>query len=331
MSRDTALPIDERRPQRSPVTSYADNPNSDPSAVSWGAIIAGAAAAAALSLILLVLGTGLGLSVVSPWATNHGAEAKTLGVSTILWITLTQLLASAMGGYLAGRLRTRWIAIHTDEVYFRDTAHGFLAWGVATLATATLLVSVIGSIVSGGVQAGAAIAGGAASMAISATHGAATPNQSKPDRDPGFVNYFIDTLFRRDVNEAGVPARLSERSNPGSGMARSEQGAAMSAEIARIFLNSMRTDVLPVDDVRYVGQIVAQRTGLTQHEAEKRVTDTFARIKAKLKETETAAREVADKARKASAYAALWMVISLLAGAFTASWAAVYGGRKRDL
>ena len=61
-------------------------------------------------------------------------------------LTFTQLAASGMGGYLAGRLRTKWAGIHTDEVYFRDTAHGFLAWAVATLLTATLLTSAVGSI-----------------------------------------------------------------------------------------------------------------------------------------------------------------------------------------
>jgi hypothetical protein len=89
--------------------------------VSWGAIAAGAAAAATLSLIMLILGVGLGLSTVSPWA-HDGQSATTFGVSTILWVTLTQLVSSAMGGYLAGRLRTKWSGIHTDEVYFRDTA-----------------------------------------------------------------------------------------------------------------------------------------------------------------------------------------------------------------
>ena len=128
------------------------------SGVSWGAIFAGAAAAAALSLILLMLGIGLGLSSVSPWR-QDGLSAAAFGVSTIAWITLTQLVASGMGGYLAGRLRTKWAAIHTDEVYFRDTAHGFLAWAIASLATAALLTSVIGSIVSGGVQAGASVRG----------------------------------------------------------------------------------------------------------------------------------------------------------------------------
>ena len=110
------------------------------SGVSWSAILAGAAAAAALSLILLVLGTGLGLSSMSPWS-NQGASASAVGVSTILWLTFTQLAASGMGGYLAGRLRTKWASVHTDEVYFRDTAHGFLAWAVATIVTAAALSS----------------------------------------------------------------------------------------------------------------------------------------------------------------------------------------------
>src|ERR1700743_1127657 len=115
------------------------------SAVSWAAILAGAAGAAALSLILLILGVGLGLSSVSPFA-GSGASATTFGVSTIVWITLTQLAASGLGGYLAGRLRTRWASTHVGEVYFRDTAHGLLAWAIATLGTAAMLTSAIGGI-----------------------------------------------------------------------------------------------------------------------------------------------------------------------------------------
>jgi hypothetical protein len=137
---------DELGSKRSLPGIYPESMQIQASAVSWGAIGAGATATAALALILLMLGTGLGLSSVSPWAYN-GVSATTFGVSTILWLTFTQLVASGMGGYLAGRLRTKWVAVHTDEVYFRDTAHGFLAWAVASLMTAALLTSVIGSIV----------------------------------------------------------------------------------------------------------------------------------------------------------------------------------------
>jgi len=293
--------------------------------------VAGATAAAALSLILLMLGTGLGLSSVSPWAHN-GISATALGVSTILWVTGTQLVASGMGGYLAGRLRTKWVAVHTDEVYFRDTAHGFLAWAVASLATATLLTSVIGSIISGGIQAGASVAGGVATAATAVTAGAtsaAGAEMAKSGSDGGSMGYFVDSLFRKDMSTAAV-ASASTGSGDRSGGAAEQTSVVSSSEVARIFMNTLRTGVLPPEDVRYVGQVVSQRTGLTQQNAEKRVSDTYARLQTKLHDAEIVAKDAADKGRKASAYVTLWLFISLLIGAFVASLAATYGGRRRD-
>ena len=313
-------------------------PQAANSAVAWGAILAGAAAAAALSLILLILGTGLGLSAMSPWA-QAGATAATLGVSTIAWITLTQLLASGMGGYLAGRLRTKWVAVHTDEVFFRDTAHGFLAWAVASLTTAALLTSTIGSIVSSGVQAGASVIGGAATAAMSTgAAGAATAGSEalRSDGAAGPMNYFVDALFRKDAAagagsgsvsgnaSAGAPANVPSGNTDAS-------PAASASEVTRFLMNSVRTGALPAEDVRYVGQVVAQRTGLSQTDAQKRVTDTYTRMQTKLRDAEVAAKQAADTARKASAYAALWLFVSLLIGAFVASLAATFGGRQRDL
>lgn len=281
------------------------------SAVSWGAILAGAAAAAALSLILLMLGVGLGLSSVSPWA-RDGVSATTFGVSTILWLTLTQLVASAMGGYLAGRLRTKWVSVHTDEVYFRDTAHGFLAWAISSLATAALLTTAIGSILGSGVQAGVTVSAGVATASTVA--GAGAP---EADRGNWPMGYFVDALFRKD----GAGAAASPEAATGPAV----------AEVGRIFMSTIGSGNLSAEDTRYVGQLVAQRTGLSQEEAEKRVTQTYTRLQTKLTETQTAAKETADKARKASAYAALWLFISLLIGAFVASFSATYGGRQRDI
>ena len=315
-------------------------PQAANSAVAWGAILAGAAAAAALSLILLILGTGLGLSAMSPWA-QAGATAATLGVSTIAWITLTQLLASGMGGYLAGRLRTKWVAVHTDEVFFRDTAHGFLAWAVASLTTAALLTSTIGSIVSSGVQAGASVVGGAATAAMSAgAAGAATAGSEalRSDGAAGPMNYFVDALFRKDAAAGAASGSVSASATASASApanvpsANTDASPAASAsEVTRILMNSVRTGALPAEDVRYVGQVVAQRTGLSQTDAEKRVTDTYTRMQTKLRDAEVAAKQAADTARKASAYAALWLFVSLLIGAFVASLAATFGGRQRDL
>jgi hypothetical protein len=305
-----------------------NNTQSDTSAVSWAAIFAGAAAAAALSLILLILGTGLGLSSVSPWA-HSGISATTFGVSTILWVTATQLAASGMGGYLAGRLRTKWVAVHTDEVYFRDTAHGFLAWAVASLVTAALLTSVIGSIINSGIQAGASVAGGVATTATAATAGgavAAGSEMTKSGNEGGPMGYFVDSLFRKDMSTT-APTGNGARSQS----VMEQTSVAPSSEVARIFLNALQTGDLAAEDVKYVGQIISQHTGLAQRDAEKRVSDTYARLQATLHNAEVATKNAADKARKASAYAALWIFVSLLGGAFVASLAATYGGRRRDI
>lgn len=293
------------------------------SAVSWGAILAGAAAAAALSLILLILGTGLGLSSVSPW-NNEGISAATFGVTTILWLTFTQVAASVLGGYLAGRLRTKWASVQSDEVYFRDTAHGFLAWAIASLATAALLTSVIGAILGNGIKAGAAIAGGAASTAAAAAGAmASAADGKKADGEGGPMGYFVDSLFRKDLSTP--PAAGTNANNAAS------DAATTAPEVTRIFMNTIRLGVLPAEDVKYVGHLVAQRTGLSQPDAEKRVADTYNRLQGKVREVEAAAREAAEKARKASTYAALWLFVSLLVGAFSASFAATFGGRQRDL
>jgi hypothetical protein len=324
------------------------------SGVSWGAILAGATGAASLSLILLLLGSGLGFSAVSPWA-GQGASAATFGIATILWVTFTQIAASGMGGYLAGRLRTKWAGVHVDEVYFRDTAHGFLAWGVATLVTAAVLTSVIASIVGAGAQAGAAVAGGTATAAAATTAAAAgaagrsnSPMGASSDSGASGspMNYFIDSLFRPDAgatpaapaapaatpDAAATPGSTSAPApSPSAPGAPARNGPATAAEVSRIFVNSIGTGALPPDDAKYVAQLVSQRTGLSQQDAEKRVNDTYAKAQATLKEAQAKAQAAADTARKTSAYGSLWLFVSLLIGAFVASFAATYGGRRRDL
>src|SRR3981189_3715567 len=93
------------------------------SAVSWPAIVAGAFVAASVSLVLFALGSGLGFASISPWP-GHGVSATTFAVTTAIWLIVMQWVSSGFGGYITGRLRTRWIGTHTHEVFFRDTGHG---------------------------------------------------------------------------------------------------------------------------------------------------------------------------------------------------------------
>ena len=275
------------------------------SGVSWAAIFAGAATAAALSLLLIMLGAGLGFSAVSPWA-NEGVGAKGLGITAIVWLALTQIIASGMGGYLAGRLRVKWANMHGDEVYFRDTAHGFLSWAVATLVTATLIAGSISSVIGSGAQAGANVASGAASAMSTAAASHADKNTGNSS------DYFIDTLFRDD-----------------RGTAVSEDAAH--GIVTRIFVRSLGNDgQLSGEDRTYLAQIVAQRTNLSQAEAEQRVDQVYAKAHQAVEDAKVKAKEAADTAAKVAAWTTLWMFISLLLGAFFASLCATFGGRQRD-
>ncbi len=291
------------------------------SGVSWAAIFAGAAGAAALSFVLVLLGTGLGMSSVSPWS-SEGIDATTFGWATMAWVTFISLAASGIGGYLAGRLRTKWSGLHTAEVYFRDTAHGFLAWAVATLLAVAMVSSAVGSAVSAGAKAGATVLGGAANTAMSvgiAGAGAVT-GDSGNDAGDGPMGYFIDSLFR-------APAAANSAVSP----VTAGNGAPPAQQVYRIFANSVRTGELAQDDAQYVAQLIAQQTGISQDEAQKRVTDAYTKVQQGIEEATEKAKVAADKARKATAYGSLWLVFSLLIGAFVASFAATIGGRRRDL
>jgi hypothetical protein len=318
-----------------------DRSHASGSGVSWGAIFAGATAAAALTLIMVLLGAGMGLGLASPW-NGQGAEAKTIGIAGVFWITFTQLAASGLGGYLAGRLRAKWSSIHTDEARFRDTAHGFLAWAAATLVTAALLMSAAGATLGAGARAGASLASGVASTAAVGAMGA---SRMSDESGSGPMGYWTDSLLRK----ATTPASGQQPSATAPGQADSAaaptaptptpmpmpvaqpEGPAPTAELGRIFANGLRAGSMSPEDTRYVAQVVAQRTGISQADAEKRVNETFAKAKASTDEAVTKAKEAADAARKTAAYGSLWLFIALVIGALVAAYCATIGGRARDL
>lgn len=293
---------------------FADAPFTESmgGAVSWGAIFAGGVGAAALSLILLTLGSGLGLASISPWLPARESAAR-FGFAAIVWVCVTQVLASGLGGYLAGRLRRRWVALHVDETYFRDTAHGFLSWSVATLATAALLTSTVSGLLHSGAQVATAGLTGAAGS-LTAQRGNAT--------EAGNVwpmGYLVDGLFRQP--SASAPTGNTPQSDK-----------PPTDEVVRVLLNGLNGgQPLSAEDTRYLGQLVAQRTGLSQDAATARVTMVYGQLQQRVADVEASARAAAEKARQVAIYASLWIFISLLMGAFSASLFAIFGGRQRDL
>jgi hypothetical protein len=272
------LPVESQRDIQRVGSNEANT-----SGVSWSAVLAGGFVTAALSLILLALGTGLGFASVSVWS-GVGASASTIGTAAIFWFILIQILSASMGGYLAGRLRTKWAGIHTDEVYFRDTAHGFLAWSVALVATAAFLTSAATSLMGSGPD----------------KNSTGTAPQSQMS-EAGPNAYFIDSLFRTDGSRPEV------------------ENTSVTREATVIFATSLKQGDLSATDKTYVDQLVMSRTGVSQSEADKRVSDAF-----------LSAKSSAEAARKAIAHSLLWTFIALLIGAFCASFSGTIGGRQRD-
>jgi len=224
--------------------------------LSWPAVLAGSIVSCALTLVLLAFGIGLGLSVVSPWS-GAGVSATTFKIGTGLYLVVIAMLSSSIGGYLAGRLRTKWTGVHTDEVYFRDTAHGFITWAFASVLGAVLLASPASSLI-----------GGAAS---GATQGAAMNAQSGP------TDGYIDALLRSDRTPQANPTGNESR-----------------GELTRLFAGSiMSGSDMKSADRSYVGKVVAARTGLSQADADARVNQVITDAKADVDATRKATAQLA--------------------------------------
>jgi hypothetical protein len=299
--RETSMDTDSR-----PATTIVDAQAAPSSpTVSWPAVAAGAVAAAALALVLVAFGAGLGLSAVSPWS-DSGVSASTFRIGTGVYLVIISVMSSAVGGYLAARLRTKWTGVNNHEVFFRDTAHGFLAWAFATLISATALASTTAYLANGGIP----------SLGNPAAQAARSYNPAE---------VYVDKLFRSDAAVTG------DNPPPAGGapnMAMSANAGRAHAEVLRLLSASVRGGQGPDDlgrddlgpaDRTYVARLVASQTGLSQADAEKRVS-------AVVVEAKTAA----DAARKGAAKLSFWLTAAMLFGAFAAGLAAVEGGSLRD-
>jgi hypothetical protein len=227
------------------VVAPGEASRSSLSGVSWPSIVAGAVAACAMTLVLIAFGTGLGLSVVSPWS-GSGISATTFKITTGLYLIVIAMISSSIGGYLAGRLRSGWDGVHGDEVYFRDTAHGFIAWALASIIGVAVLATPATSIL------GSAATGASQGAAVSAAQA-------------GPMDGYVDMLLRGD------PAAQNASYNP----------ADTRSEVTRLFTRSFRNGGdLKAPDREYAAKVVAARSGLSQADAEKRVNDVVTQVKA---------------------------------------------------
>lgn len=240
-------------------SGFVEQPGRIDSAVSWAAVAAGTFGNAALTLMLMAFGAGMGFSSISPSA-NSGVSLAAFSIGTGLYLIVTAMLASTVGGYLAGRLRTRWVGIHSDEVFFRDTAHGFMSWACAAVLSAALL--------------------GAAGTAVVSGASAGLAQRSPAEGTP--VSIYVDQLFRP------APGATSQTATGNAA------DPATRTEASRLLLKSFRdrADLTPADR-SYLAQLVTTRTGSSQADAEKRVNDVLAQAKSDLDKARSAAAKLA--------------------------------------
>lgn len=279
--------------------------------ISWAAVFAGTVIAAALSITLLTGGVGLGFIAMSPHE-GEGASAMQLGIGAIVWMFVVQILSYGMAGYVTGRLRPMWAPAYSDEVYFRDTAHGLAVWALSALVSIAVFGSVMSAAVGTAVRGGAAVAQGAVSATAAAGAAAAAgSNGGGLGGVPGMpsAEYFVDRLFRGE--------------QPGP----SGDPAAARAELARILtVSAARGDMQP-DDRDYAVRVIAAQSGVSEEDARRRVDEVLKGAEEMRRQAVDTAREAADAARKAGALLSLWAFAALLAGAFIASLMAMVGGR----
>lgn len=262
--------------------------------MNWAAAFAGAAVAIAVAIILMMIAAGLGLTIISPWS-GEGVSAKSALIAGGIALIVIQWIASAAGGYIAGRMRAGWVGLRTDETFFRDTVHGLVAWTVAALIMMGIAASSAFSVAGTGVRAAASVAGAAAGAAGSVA-------------DSG-VDYYVDGMLRPGQAANVQPVRPET-----------------AKEVTRIVARAVAAGNLPEADKTYVAGVIANAAGVSQAEAEGRINSALQGMESLKQE----AKQKADEARKASAATALAAALALCIGAFVACVAAVLGGRARD-
>ena len=287
----------------------------------WGPVILGALGAAAMSVVLLAFGSALGLSVVSPYA-YAGISTKGAAILAAVYLALVMVASFAAGGYIAGRMRSPWRTTDETESHFRDGAHGFGVWSIGVLLGAVLAASGVGAVFSAAGKATTAVAAAGTAGAV------ANPALGHLSLNP--TDYAIDRLLAPAPAAApeatpATPGVTQPAAAPGTTQARRTR-ADLEAPMARVLVAGLTTPQLDVRDRTYLARVVADQTGMPQAEAEKRVDETYAALKA----AEQKARDAAEAARKAALIAAFLTAATLAIGCAAACAGAAMGARHRD-
>jgi hypothetical protein len=221
---------------RSEPAAHLDRSTLPSSYIQWGPTFGGGLVAAAVFFILVTFATAIGLAVSSVSPTWRDTSVG-LVVLSGAWLVLTAVGSFALGGYIAGRIRSTW-QTNPDEVHFLDGLHGLVVWSLAVIIGAGLT------------WASAATINASTSKSSAVNPANSTVNTS--DSEPSFLTFELDRLFWFDNRQQATDAQTR-------------------AQAGRILERGLGKKELAKDDHDHLVQLVSARTGLPQADADRRV------------------------------------------------------------
>ncbi len=278
--------------------------------ISWSAVFAGVVAAMALQVVMGLLGVGIGAANINPM--YDADPLKGIGTSASIWFLVSGIIALFGGGWVAGRLAG--IPRAADSAL-----HGFIAWGLSTLAVVYLLGTTLGALTGGAFKvlgsSVAAVTTGAGALVSAAGSSA------------------VDTA-KDQLNKSGVSMDLSDFQTEAGTLLRQTGKPELSPDNPE---NQSVTDVisrftkspdgtLNAVDREAVRNVIVSRTGKTPEVADQTISSlqqSYQTAKQKFEQTKVQAeaktREIAQKSAEGLSRGALWAVLAMLLGASAAS------------
>ncbi len=279
MAEDTTTPRalgDTDAPHTSPVTPEEDIRTIMLNRVSWAAVLAGVVAALVTHILLNMLGVGIGAATLDP-AGGDNPQASTFSIVAGLWWTVSGIIASFVGGYIAGRLSGR-------PKESTGGWHGVTAWAFTTLIIFYLVTTTAGSIIGGVYNTVSGAVGGLGRTAVQA----AAPALSQSADPFGAIERQI-----RETSGGQDPAALRD--------------SAVAAVRALVTGDQAQANQARERAV----QALARAQNISPDEARGRV----AQIEQQYREAAVQARRAADRAARVVSRGALFGFFALLLGA----------------
>ena len=265
--------------------------------VSWGAILAGVVASLVVQLLLNILGVGLGASAIDVGNAGNDPTAGNASLTALGWTVAAGIVASFVGGLVAGRL---------SGAATRGTAswHGFVSWATATMVIAFLLTSAVGGIVGGTFSALSSTVSGAAHTAASAVGGGVQLGAQSGGTD-GLQDKVKQLIHPDDAQTAqtDVTAYVRDTLNGNDSAASADKERAVNS--------------------------LAKAANVSPDEARTRLDRATQQAKQAADQAKQAATQAAEATRKGVASAGIYGFVALVLGAVAAFLGGAVGAPRR--